>query len=230
MESSTHSISTTHVQVKKLLSRSFAWMALGLLISTAITFAVIIVPFLASLLFSSGVVFIILLLVELGLVWYLSARYEKMSVTAARASFIMYATLNGFTLSVIFFSYSLSSIISIFVGAMAMFAALSLYGAITKQSLAKAGQIAFFALIGLIIASIVNVFVGGSILEMIIAWVGVIIFAVITPARVQQIKITGEHVHSPEDLNRLSIVSALGLYLTFINLFLSILRIFGRRR
>lgn len=230
MEPSTHSISTTHVQVNKLLSRSFAWMAFGLLISTIISLTVIIIPFLTTLLFSSAIVFIILLLAEVGLVWYLSARYEKMSVSAARTSFVIYAILNGFTLSVIFFSYSLSSIISIFLGTMVMFAALSLYGSISKHSLAKAGQIAYFALIGLIIASIVNIFVGGSTLDMIIAWIGVIVFAVITPARVQQIKIAGEHVHNPEEVSRLSIVSALGLYLAFINLFLSILRIFGRRR
>lgn len=205
-------------------------MSLGLLLSAVVSIVVASIPAVAQVVIGSREALIVALIVQLGIVWFLSARYQKMSIGAIRAAFIIYAILSGATLSVIFFVFQTISIISVFFGTMVLFGLLALYGMFTKRDLALAGQVAFAALFGLIAAAIVNLFVGGSVFDLIIAWAGVIIFSVITPSQVQKIKLLGQQIHSEDELQRLSVVSALGLYLAFINLFLNLLRIFGRRK
>jgi FtsH-binding integral membrane protein len=229
----THESPTVAV-AHNLLAKSFGWMAIGLLISAVTTFIVAVglgnSEALFNILLGNQFVFLGLIVIELVLVWYLSRHIETMSIRTAKLAFIGYAILNGITLSVIFFTYQLVSILGIFVGTTVMFGLLSWYGMTTKKDLTAAGKIAFFGLIGLIIASLVNIFIGGTMLDLVIGWVGVIVFSVLTAYKVQRIQNMGATLTTSDQVDRVSIISALSLYLSFINLFLSLLRIGGRRR
>lgn len=232
----THSMQEPAVSAhsNSLLTKSFGWMAFGLLLSAlttvAVAFGLSTNEAFYNLLYGSQFVFLGLIVVELVLVWFLSRNIEKMTVGSAMVSFIVYAILNGVTLSAVFFAYQLVSILGIFAGTTIMFALLAIYGATTKKDLTAAGRIAFFGLIGLVVASLVNIFVGGSMLDLVIGCAGVIIFSVLTAYRVQRIQNMAATLTDSGSVARASIVNALGLYLSFINLFLSILTLGGKRR
>jgi len=212
-----------------VLAGSFKWMALGLFISGLVSVFVAATPALVDLILGSSFGFIILAIAELALVWYLSARIMSLSKETARALFIVYAALNGLTLSVIFLAYQLSSIINIFFSTAIMFALLALYGARTKKDLSSLGRLAYFGLIGLIIALVINIFIGNSGLDLALSFLGVIIFTILTAYDVQKIKALARSLGA-SDPSRVVVLGALKLYLDFINLFLSLLRIFGRRK
>lgn len=218
-------------KTNKLLSASFSWMGIGLLISAVTSFIVLSSETILRFVFETPFVFYGLLIGELVVVWYLSSRIRGFSIEKARIVFILYAILSGTTLSVIFFVYQLLSIFSIFIATAIMFWLLALYGKRTNKDLTKAGRIAIFGLIGLIIVSIINIFIINSWLDMIVSWIGVIIFTVLIAYDVQKLKRLGESEASfgitPQNM---AILGALTLYLDFINLFLSLLRIFGKRK
>jgi len=214
----------------KALSGSFGWMMLGLLISAVVSVVVAATPSLVNIILGSNIGFFACIIVELGIVIYLSARIRKMSVFQAHFFFILYAIASGLTLSVIFFAFETSSIISIFFGTAAMFGALALYGATTKRDLTKFGTIAGFGLIGLVVAMLVNLFIQSSILDLVLSWIGVVVFTILTAYDVQKIKTLVSITMIEEDRKKASIIGALKLYLDFINLFLDLLRIFGRRK
>ncbi len=215
----------------KLLSGSFGWMAIGLLISAVTAFIVLISPTILDAVYNIDYAFQALLLLQLGAVIFLSARINAMSIGTARATFIGYSILSGITLSVVFFTFELGSIFGIFLGAAAMFGGLALFGMKTTKDLTSIGRLAMFGLLGLIIASIVSLFTTSTLLDLILAWVGVAIFTVLISYDVQKLKKLGESTDGTMmEPEKIVIIGALNLYLDFINLFLSLLRIFGKRR
>jgi len=213
------------------LAKVFNWMAVGLGLTG-------LVAYLAA---SSGLtlsiarspLYIVLILAELGLVFYLSARIEKMKAATATGLFFGYAFLNGLTLSVIFLIYTKSSITGTFLITSAMFGAMSVYGLVTKRDLSGLGSFMFMGLIGIIIASVVNIFLASSTLYWAISLIGVIVFVGLTAYDVQKIKMMGEQgimSQGGEAVRKGAVIGALALYLDFINLFLMLLRFFGGSR
>lgn len=224
----------SRVEVTNAFLRSvYNWMALGLGLTAVISFALTYTS-LNSILFHPQVrtVGMICIFVELGLVFYLSARIQKMSAFAATASFLVYSALNGFTLSFVLMAYNVGSVASAFITATGMFAAMSLYGLVTKRDLTSIGSMATMALFGLIIAMLVNMFLQSSTMSLIISGVGVLIFLALTAYDTQFLKEMGESVPRNDALavRRGTIIGALKLYLDFINLFLMLLRLFGGSR
>ncbi len=213
-----------------VLAGSFGWMALGLLLSFITSIAMALSPRLVNLILGSGLGFIALVIVQVVAVIYLRRRVMSMSVGAAKGLFVLYSVLSGLTLSVIFFAYDLSSIFSIFIGTAFMFGALALYGANTSKDLTSAGRMAGFALVGLLVALVFNLLIGARTYELVVSWIGVIIFAVFTAYDAQKLKNMSLAINSKENLRRAKIIGGLKLYLDFMNLFLSLLRIFGRRK
>lgn len=214
----------------KILSGSFKWMAVGLLISAVVSLITAMSPAFVNLILGTDYGFVIVILIELGIVIYLSRRIDKMSAVRAKNLFMAYSVLSGITLSVIFFAFNIISIISIFFGTMVMFSVLARYGKKTSYDLTKVGRIAYFSLIGLVVASVVNLFIGGTVLDYILAWVGVLVFTGLIMYDVQKLKNLGHAEMTEEEIKKARIIGALHLYLDFINLFLSLLRIFGKRR
>jgi uncharacterized protein len=213
------------------LAKVFNWMAIGLGLTGIVAF------FTAS----SGIamqivaspVFIVLILAELGMVFYLSARVDKLQASTATGLFIGYAVLNGVTLSTIFLAYTQSSIASTFFITAAMFGAMAVYGLVTKRDLSGLGSFLFMGLIGILVASLVNMFFKSSAMSWMISMVGVLVFTGLTAYDVQKIKTMGEQgimTQGEEMIRKGSIMGALALYLDFINLFLMMLRLLGGNR
>ena len=214
--------------VGTVMRKTFGWMALCLLI-TALAAMGVVNSGLFYQIASSGAMWL-LIIAELVVVFVLSARIHKMSVTTATIMLIVYSALNGATLSFIFVVYSLGSIAKTFFITTGMFGVMALVGATTKRDLSKMGSILFMALIGLIIASLVNIFLRSSGLDWIISLIGVVLFTALTAYDVQRVKrlAAESDLYDDTQVGRLAVISALSLYLDFINLFLYLLRFFGR--
>lgn len=228
-ESSYVSADVRDVRVTAFLSKVYGWMFLGLLVTAGTAVAVASSPLLISAIFGNRIVFWILVLGQLGLVFYLSARVEHMAPATAAGLFVLYSAMVGVTSSVIFLIYTGASIVSAFVIASGMFGAMAVFGTFTKKSLAGVGQFMFMGLIGLVIASIVNIFFLSNMLSFVISVVGVIVFTGLTAWDAQRLKEMA--VALPEGrVGSFAVVGALSLYLDFINLFFFILRLFGGRR
>ncbi len=215
--------------VSTVMRKTFGWMAMCLLI-TALTAMGFVNSGLFYHIASSGAMWL-LIIAELVLVFVLSARINKMSVATATIMLIVYSALNGVTLSFIFVVYSLGSIAKTFFITTGMFGVMALVGATTKRDLSKLGSILFMALIGLIIASLVNIFLRSSGLDWIISLIGVVLFTALTAYDVQRVKqlAAESDLYDDTQVGRLAVISALSLYLDFINLFLYLLRFFGRK-
>ena len=214
--------------VSTVMRKTFGWMAMCLLI-TALTAMGFVNSGLFYHIASSGAMWL-LIIAELVLVFVLSARINKMSVATATIMLIVYSALNGVTLSFIFVVYSLGSIAKTFFITTGMFGVMALVGATTKRDLSKLGSILFMALIGLIIASLVNFFLRSSGLDWIVSLIGVVLFTALTAYDVQRVKqlAAESDLYDDTQVGRLAVISALSLYLDFINLFLYLLRFFGR--
>lgn len=170
-------------------------------------------------------------LAQLGLVLGLIFAMNKISASVARLLFCLYAGTVGFTFSLIFQVYTTGSIVSTFIVAAGMFGAAAAYGWVTSRDLTRVGQIAFMALIGLILAMVVNFFLGSSTLDYVVSIVGVIVFTALTAYDLQKIKRTAAMAQGDSEATRkAAIFGALALYLDFINMFLFLLRIFGSAR
>ncbi|MEA2115829.1 MAG: Bax inhibitor-1/YccA family protein [Thermodesulfobacteriota bacterium] len=213
------------------LAKVFNWMALGLGLTGVI----------AWLTASSGLansivgspMFMILIVAELGMVFYLSARIDKIQPGTATGLFLGYAVLNGLTLSTVFLAYTGASIGGTFVITAGMFGAMAVYGMVTKRDLSGMGSFLFMGLIGIIIASVVNIFLKSSSVYWAISVIGVLVFVGLTAWDVQKIKTMGEQgimEQGEAAIRKGSIIGALALYLDFINLFLMLLRFFGGGR
>lgn len=180
---------------------------------------------------SSAMPFYILIAIELGLVWWMVSRIDSMSSGFATGLFILYSALNGVTLSVLFYVYTSASIASTFFITAGTFGVCSAYGYFTKKDLTSIGGFLFMALIGLIIATVVNIFLASSTLYWIISYAGVAIFIGLTAYDTQKIKKMSLEVDAGSEQGKKgAVMGALALYLDFINMFIFLLRIFGNRR
>ena len=170
------------------------------------------------------------LLGELGLVYFISSRIMNLSLTTATLLFIAYSILNGVTMSFIFLVYTMSSIANVFFITAGTFGAMSLIGYTTKRDLSKMGQLLMMALVGLIIASFANILMKNDTLSLIISYVGVVVFVGLTAWDTQKIKrMLAQADDISEDAQKIALLGALTLYLDFVNLFLYLLRLLGKR-
>ena len=224
-------VSPMELETRAFVTRVYGWMSAGLALTGAIAYAVAGNEELARAIVLNRVIFWGLLLAELGLVWILSAAIGKMSMAVASGMFLTYAALNGLTLSVIFLVYTSGSIALTFFVTGGTFAAMCAYGATTKRDLTSMGNLMFMALIGLILASAANWFFQNEALYWVTTYAGVIIFVGLTAYDAQKIKRMSQVLEEGSEAERKgAITGALALYLDFINLFLYLLRIFGRRK
>ncbi len=210
----------------------YGWMTAGLAVTAVTALAVAASPTMLNLIFSNMFVFLLLFVAQIGLVFYLSARINKLSASAATGLFLLYSALNGVTLSAILLVYAQSTIFSAFFTAAGMFAAMSLYGMTTKRDLTGMGQFMMMGVFGIIIAMVINMFVGSSAMEMAISVIGVIVFTGLTAYDSQKLRYMGETMPANDAtaVRRGAILGALTLYLDFINLFLFLLRLMGGSR
>ncbi|WP_111708985.1 Bax inhibitor-1/YccA family protein [Lutibacter citreus] len=213
------------------LTKVYNWMAIALLITGVAAYFVSGSEQLIQLIFGNKILFYGLLLGEIGLVMYISARINKLTTSTAIALYILYAALNGLTMSFVFMVYTSASITSTFIITAGTFGAMSLFGYYTKRDLTKLGNIAIMALIGIIIASVVNMFMQSTMMYWIITYLGVLIFVGLVAYDTQKLKRIAINGFQNEDsMEKSAILGALSLYLDFINLFLFLLRIFGSRK
>ncbi len=219
------------VEVKTFIAKVYAWMSFALAITALVAMYVASQPNLVKLIIGNKIIFYGLMIGELLVVMALVGFIEKMSAATATAVFFAYAVMNGLTLSVIFLAFTATSITSTFFITAGTFGAMSAYGYFTKRDLTSIGNICFMALIGLIIATIVNIFWVNNMFSLIISCVGVLIFVGLTAYDTQKIKELGATVDENSEAGRKgAVLGALALYLDFINLFLMLLRLFGDRR
>ncbi len=225
--------SRTDIQTMNVFLRGvFNWMSVGLGLTAVVAYGVATTPAVAMTIFSNPILFWGLILAQFGLVLGLSGAVHRMSAATATGLFLLYSALNGATLSSILLVYTAASIFKAFIVCTGMFAMMSVYGATTKKDLTSWGSFLFMGLIGIILASIVNIFMASSALDFVISGIGVLIFTGLTAFDVQKLKTMGESAPMDDALaiRRGTILGALTLYLDFINLFLFLLRFFGSSR
>ncbi|HEU0253083.1 MAG TPA: Bax inhibitor-1/YccA family protein, partial [Pyrinomonadaceae bacterium] len=216
-------------RVTAFLTKVYGWMFLGLLITAGTALVTASSPLLIETFILNRLLFWILVLGQLGLVFFLSARVDKLAPATAAGLFMLYSATVGITTSVILLAYTGASIVSTFMITAGMFGAMAAYGTLTKRNLAGVGQFMFMGLIGLIIAMVVNIFFASSALYFVISVVGVIVFTGLTAWDAQRMKQMA--VALPDGrVGSYAVVGALSLYLDFINLFFFLLRLLGGRR
>lgn len=219
------------VQISNFLPKVYGWMTAGLALTALAAMMTLSSQGLLNLIFGNKLIFYALIFGELGLVIALSAAINKINSTTATLMFLLYSALNGVTFASIFLIYTSSSIASTFLVASGTFGAVSIYGYVTKRDLTGWGSFFFMGLIGIIIASVVNIFLQSEMINWIISYVGVFVFVGLTAYDTQKIKQIGAAgFNDEESRKKASIIGALRLYLDFINLFLMLLRIMGTRR
>ena len=213
-----------------LMRKVYVWMTLALVITGFTAYAVATSPALLRAIVGNRFVLLGLIVAELALVVGISGAINRLSLTAATLMFVLYSVINGATLSVVFLAFTMSSITSVFFNTAGTFATMALVGYTTKKDLTSMGRMLFMALIGLVIATVVNMFMRNSGLDMILNYVGVLVFVGLTAYDTQKIKeqlmMAGD---AGEAWQKMALVGALTLYLDFINLFLYLLRILGKR-
>lgn len=216
-----------------LFTKVYTWMALALVITGLTAFYVAGSYAIMEALYTNKFLFWGIVAVQFGMVWGLSGAIHRISFPIAGLLFIIYSILNGVTLSFIFLAYTMESITSVFFITAGSFAGLSLVGYFTKRDLSAIGKFLIMALIGLIIASVVNIFLKSEMLHWIASYAGVLIFAGLTAYDTQKIKrmLTDASQYGvTPDTQKIALLGSLTLYLDFVNLFLYLLRIFGDRR
>ncbi|MDR2122987.1 MAG: Bax inhibitor-1/YccA family protein [Flavobacteriaceae bacterium] len=224
-------------QQATFISKVYMWMSLALVVTGLTAYVCANSSGLLGLMFDpitgkGTFLFYALIIGELALVFGLSAAINRMTVGLATAVFLFYSFINGMTLSLIFLIYTMSSIATTFFVTAGTFAIMSAYGYFTKTDLTKFGKILFMALIGFILAAVVNWFLHNSLLDLIISVVGVLVFVGLIAYHTQKIKAMGAEIENAgqENYTKGAILGALSLYLDFINLFLFLLRFLGNRR
>lgn len=231
MSISALAMSQVQLEERSFITKVYGWMSFALIITGLVAMVTASSPLLLSIVLGNRIVFFALIIAELLLVGYLSVAVRTMSVPAAIVTFILYSALNGLTLSVIFLVYTAGSIASTFFITAGTFGAMSIYGYFTRRDLTSMGNLCTMALLGIIIASVVNIFLHSPAVYWISTYIGIIIFVGLTAYDTQKIKnlnIIGNE--GTDEDKKEAIMGALTLYLDFINLFLMLLRIFGVRR
>jgi uncharacterized protein len=227
----TMSVDATAAEQQRFMVRVYNWMTAGLAITGFMAFYISNSPAMMNIIFGNPIMPIALIIAQIGLVFWLASRVMHMSASKATGVFMLYAGLTGITFSAIFMAYTTASIFSTFLVTAGTFGAMSLYGYTTKKDLTSWGSFLFMGLIGIIIASLVNMFMQSSMMHMVITYAGVLIFVGLTAYDTQKIKemnILGNE--GTEEDTKEAIRGALTLYLDFINLFLMLLRLIGDRR
>lgn len=213
------------------IQKVFAWMFFGMLLSGGAAFFLLSNTSAVNLILGNDLIYYGLVLFELALVIGLSWLAKKLPYALVALMFIVYAITTGLTLSIVVLAYTTTSIVMVFMITAGIFAAMSVYGFVTKRDLSGIGMVMFMLLFGIIIAGIVNFFLNSSVVSFITSVIGVIVFTVLTAYDMQKIKKIGESSgFSGDDLNKLAVTGALSLYLDYINLFLELLSLFGKRR
>jgi len=221
------------VKVNTFIKSVYNWMAIGLALTAFTALYVSNSETMLRIIFGNQLVFFGLIIGELGLVFYLSARVQKIQASTATALFVLYSVLNGATLSAVFLMYTSASIVSTFFVCALTFGACSVYGMVTKRDLTSLGGFMFMGLIGIIIATVVNMFIQSSAMTMIISYIGVVVFVGLTAYDTQKLKnmaLTQPDNASGAMVRKGAIMGALTLYLDFINMFIMMLHIFGVSR
>lgn len=214
-----------------LMRKVYLWMTLALVITGLTAYGIATTPGIAYTIVTNKMLFWGLLIGEFALVVAISGAINRLSAAVATLLFVVYSILNGATLSVIFMAFTMQSIASVFFITAGVFAVMAFIGYTTKTDLTSLGKILFIGLIGIVIATIVNIFLGSSMLDMIVSYVGVVVFVGLTAYDSQKIKMM---LYEADDMNegmqKLALLGSLTLYLDFVNLFLMLLRIFGNNR
>lgn len=229
--------SATVVNERTILRSAFAWMALAMVLTTLASLLFAFVPELNALLFietefgpKPTTLSYIVMFMPLIFVFAMSLGINKMSLPVLIGTFIAYSLVNGISFSVIFLVYKMGSIATVFLSTTALFAVMAIAGYTTKTDLSKLGSILMIGLIGIVIASLINLFMHSAKMDYIISILGVIIFTGLTAYDVQKIKNMGSEYQGDVMSKKMGIMGALTLYLDFINLFLFLLRLFGGRK
>ncbi|MDR1020745.1 MAG: Bax inhibitor-1/YccA family protein [Synergistaceae bacterium] len=220
------------IALQGLMTKVYMWMGLGLLTTAAVSYYAAssgqVIYFLIG---RSITPFLILAVAELGIVFFLSSRIAKMSQATASALFFVYSALNGLTIAPLLLVYTGSSVASAFFSTAGMFGAMSVYGTVTKRDLSGWGSFLMMGLIGLVIASVANIFFASERTSLVIAIMGVFIFTGLTAYDTFKIRAMASGVPGDdESAGKFAVLGALTLYLDFINMFIFLLRIFGKRR
>ena len=215
-----------------LLRSVYLWMTLALIITGFVAMYVAKSYTLVNMMIQNSMMFWGVLIAEVALVWYLSARIYKMSFTTATILFIVYSILNGVTLSILLLVYTASSIATTFFVTAGTFGTMAIFGYITKKDLTRIGSLCIMGVIGIIIASLVNLFLQNSMMDMVISYIGVLLFVGLTAYDSQKIKrlLSGDDIEVNEVTQKIALMGAMTLYLDFIILFIYLLRILGDRK
>ncbi len=218
--------------IQTYMAQVYGWMTCGLLLTAVVAWYAANTPAVLNLIYSSQILFFGLIIAQLGLVFVISGMINRLSGAVATSLFMFYSMLTGLTCSSIFVIYTSSSIASTFVIAGGMFGAMSLYGYTTKRDLSGLGNMLFMGVIGIVLASLVNIWLKSSALMWAVTYIGVVLFVGLTAYDTQKLKEMGAALDSgdPDAFRKYTIVGALTLYIDFINLFMMLLRIFGNRR
>lgn len=212
---------TIEVSQSNTMGAVYGWMAAGLAITALVSMAVVSSPALLNMLYGNRMMFFGLMIAELGLVFAIGGFAARMGTATAAPLFLLYSALNGVTISGIFLVYTGQSISSAFVTTAGTFGAMSVYGLVTRRDLTSLGSFCFMGLIGIVIASIVNIFLHSNMMQFVISGIGLIVFIGLTAYDTQKLKgVRGGA----------AVAGALALYLDFINIFLMMLQLFGDRR
>ena len=214
-----------------LMRKVYVWMSLALIITGITAYGVASSPGLITAFYTNQMLMWGVVIAEFALVFALSAALNRLSLSVATLLFVVYSVLNGVMFSSIFLVYTMSSVANVFFITAGTFAAMAAYGYFTKSDLTTLGKYLLMALIGLVIATVVNIFVGSSMLSLVISYAGVLIFVGLTAYDSQKIKqMLAQQVDADETAQKIALFGALTLYLDFINLFLYLLRLLGNRR
>ena len=217
--------------VQSFFSQVYGWMFFGLLSTGIIAYYTANSAFLLNLIFGSKITFYAFLFAPIVLVMIISGKINSLSASMASFLFFVYAAVNGVTLSAIFLAYTQDSIATTFVITAGTFGVTALFGYVTKKDLSKLGSILFMLLIGLIIATLVNMFLKNDTMMWVLTYAGIVIFVGLTAYDMQKLKELAYKIDEDEnDIAKFAVLGALTLYLDFINLFLRLLQIFGKKR
>jgi len=216
--------STMAVAQNGVMRGVYAWMGGGLALTALVSLMTVSSPALLNAILGNRIVFYVLIFGELGLVFTISGAIHRIGPATASMLFLAYAALNGLTMSTIFVAYTSASIASTFMITSGMFATMSLYGYLTRSDLTSWGSFLFMGLVGVVIASVVNIFLNSSLIYWVVSFCGILVFTGLTAYDTQSIKNQGNVGTNG------AIIGALRLYLDFVNMFLIMLRLFGNRR
>ena len=222
---------TQQQSISSFMYKVYGWMSAGLMLSAVTAYGIFTNPSIFKAIVGNPLIFFGLIIAEVGIALYFSMRIRTMSYESALGAFLAYSMLSGATLSVIFAVYHMTSIIAVFGITTAMFGIFALYGYFTRADLTSMGNLLLMGLFGIIIASLVNIFMRSSGFDYIISFIGILIFCGLTAYDTQKIKSMGyAMIGQGESSNKVALLGAFVLYLDFVNLFLYLLRFLGKRR